>query len=67
MRDDLREYVVEHLGDEDSVLIVDETTFLKKGGKSVGVQHQYSGTVGERENRQVGVFLAYASKKGRRW
>ncbi len=47
MRDDLREYVVEHLGDEkSSVLIVDETGFLKKGEKSVGVARQYTGTAG---------------------
>src|SRR3712207_6829020 len=65
VRDDLREYVVEHLGDEDSgVLIVDETGFLKKGKKSVGVARQYTGTAGKKENCQVGVFLAYASKKG---
>jgi SRSO17 transposase len=61
VRDDLREYVVEHLGDEDSgVLIVDETGFLKKGKKSVGVARQYTGTAGKKENCQVGVFLAYA-------
>jgi SRSO17 transposase len=65
VRDDLREYVVEHLGDEASgVLIVDETGFLKKGEKSVGVARQYTGTAGKRENCQVGVFLCYASKKG---
>lgn len=65
VRDDLREYVVERLGNEESgVLIVDETGFLKKGEKSVGVARQYTGTAGKRENCQVGVFLAYASKKG---
>ncbi len=65
VRDDLREYVVEHLGDEESgVLIVDETGFLKKGGKSAGVARQYTGTAGKRENCQVGVFLCYASKEG---
>jgi SRSO17 transposase len=65
VRDDLRKYVIEHLGDEDSgVLIVDETGFLKKGKKSVGVARQYTGTAGKKENCQVGVFLAYASKKG---
>ncbi len=65
VRDDLRDYVVEHLGDEESgVLIVDETGFLKKGEKSVGVARQYTGTAGKRENAQVGVFLVYASKKG---
>ena len=65
VRDDLRAYVVEHLGDPAGVLIVDETGFLKKGTKSVGVQRQYSGTAGRIENCQVGVFLAYASAAGR--
>src|SRR3954447_16332430 len=65
VRDDLHQYVVEHLGDEESgVLIVDETGFLKKGEKSVGVARQYTGTAGETVNCQVGVFLAYASEKG---
>lgn len=65
VRDDLREYVVEHLGDEQSgVLILDETGFLKKGEKSVGVARQYTGTAGKRENAQVGVFLCYASDEG---
>ena len=45
--------------------MVDETGFLKKGDKSAGVQRQYSGTAGRIENSQVGVFLAYASDKGR--
>ena len=65
VRDDLRAYVVEHLGDPGGVLVVDETGFLKKGTKSAGVQRQYSGTAGRIENCQVGVFLAYASAKGR--
>ena len=65
VRDDLRAYVVEHLGDRQAVLVVDETGFLKKGRKSVGVQRQYSGTAGRIENCQIGVFLAYASAQGR--
>jgi SRSO17 transposase len=65
VRDDLRAYVVEHLGDPAAVLVVDETGFLKKGTKSVGVQRQYSGTAGRIENCQIGVFLAYASPAGR--
>jgi len=65
VRDDLRSYVIEHLGDEQAVLVVDETGFLKKGDKSAGVQRQYSGTAGRIENCQIGVFLAYASPKGR--
>src|SRR5215212_4585844 len=65
VRDDLRAYVVEHLGDVAGVLVVDETGFLKKGSKSVGVKRQYSGTAGRIENCQIGVFLAYASPRGR--
>jgi SRSO17 transposase len=65
VRDDLQAYVVEQLGDPNGVLIVDETGFLKKGTKSVGVQRQYSGTAGRRENCQIGVFLGYASPTGR--
>src|SRR5690349_2336862 len=65
VRDDLRTYVVEHLGDPQAVLVLDETGFLKKGRKSVGVQRQYSGTAGRVENCQIGVFLAYASPAGR--
>jgi len=64
VRDDLIAFVVEQLGDPDGVLIVDETGFLKKGTKSVGVQRQYSGTAGRRENQQIGVFLAYAAPQG---
>ena len=64
VRDDLREYVLEHLGDEDAVLIVDETGFIKKGKGSVGVKRQYTGTAGKTENCQVGVFLSYASGRG---
>jgi SRSO17 transposase len=64
VRDDLREYVIEHLVGHESVLVVDETGFIKKGDKSVGVKRQYTGTVGKRENCQVGVFLAYASCRG---
>ena len=65
LRDDVRAYVVEQLGDPGGVLVVDETGFLKKGARSAGVQRQYSGTAGRIENCQVGVFLAYASGKGR--
>jgi SRSO17 transposase len=65
VRDDLREYVVEHLGEEESgVLVADETGFLKKGKKSVGVARQYTGTAGDTVDCQVGVFVAYASNKG---
>ena len=64
VRDELREYVLEHLAEQESSLVVDETGFIKKGDKSVGVKRQYTGTVGKRENCQVGVFLAYTSRRG---
>jgi SRSO17 transposase len=65
VRDDLARYVAEHLGHPDGVLVVDETGFLKKGTKSVGVARQYSGTAGRIENCQVGVFLGYVTDRGR--
>ncbi|HZK66270.1 MAG TPA: IS701 family transposase [Chloroflexota bacterium] len=64
VRDDLREYVLDHLGEEGAILVVDETGFVKKGDKSAGVRRQYSGTAGRVESCQIGVFLAYASAKG---
>jgi len=64
LRDEVRRYVWEALGDEAGVLVVDETGFLKKGAHSVGVARQYSGTAGRIENCQVGVFLSYASRWG---
>jgi len=64
LRDHLRGYVNEKLGEEDGVLIPDETGFLKQGKMSCGVKRQYSGTAGRIENCQIGVFLTYASAKG---
>jgi SRSO17 transposase len=65
VRDDLTAYVAEHLGRADGVLVVDETGFVKKGVKSVGVARQYSGTAGRIENCQIGVFLGYSTGRGR--
>jgi SRSO17 transposase len=64
VRDDVRDYVVEHLGDPGAVLVVDETGDLKKGTATVGVQRQYTGTAGRVENAQVAVLLVYASPAG---
>jgi SRSO17 transposase len=64
VRNDLRDLVVERLGDPDAVLVFDDTGFLKKGVRSAGVQRQYSGTAGRTENCQVGVFAAYVSRAG---
>ncbi len=64
VRDEVREYVTENLGDPDGILVIDETSFPKKGTKSVGVARQYCGSLGKKENCQVGVLLAYVSERG---
>jgi SRSO17 transposase len=64
VRDDLRAYILERLGDPGAVVVIDETSFRKSGHKSAGVGMQHCGTTGQVENCQVGVFLAYASSKG---
>ena len=63
-RDELQQYIIEGWGDDGGIGVVDETGFLKKGNKSVGVKRQYSGTAGKVENCQVGVFLSYAVRQG---
>jgi SRSO17 transposase len=64
LRDDVRAYLVEHLGDPKAVLVIDETGDLKKGTTTVGVQRQYTGTAGRIENAQVAVYLVYATDAG---
>ena len=64
VRDDLRSYVLEQLGDAEAIVVIDETSFPKRGDKSAGVEVQYCGTTGQVENCQVGVFLAYVTAKG---
>jgi hypothetical protein len=64
LRDIVRDYVVEHLGDEDAVLVIDETGFLKQGNASCGVGRQYTGPAGKVTNCQIGVFAAYVSRHG---
>lgn len=64
VRNELHDYIAEHLGDPDAVVVIDETGFLKKGRMSAGVARQYSGTAGRIENAQIGVFLTYASQRG---
>ena len=64
VRDDLRDYVTGHLGDEGAVLVVDETGDLKKGDRTVAVRRQYTGTAGRIENAQVAVYLTYATTAG---
>src|SRR5438045_6680995 len=64
VRDELRSYVYEHLGEQGAILVIDETSFPKEGEKSAGVQVQYCGTTGVVENCQVAVFLDYATSRG---
>lgn len=65
VRDDVRDYVIDHLGDAEGVLVGDDTGFEKKGSCSAGVQRQYTGTAGKITNCQIGVFLGYAAPRGR--
>src|SRR3712207_389265 len=60
VRNELRAYVVDRLG-PGGVLIIDETRVLKKGTRSAGVARHFTGTTGKIDNRQIGVFLAYAT------
>lgn len=60
----MRDYVVEHVHDDQAVLVVDETGDVKKGTRTVGVQRQYTGTAGRIENSQVAVYLVYAGRRG---
>ena len=64
VRDDIRGYVGEHLGDPDGMLVVDETGDVKKGSTTAGVQRQYTGTAGRTGNAQVAVYLTYAGQGG---
>jgi SRSO17 transposase len=64
LRDDVRDYVISHLGDPEAVLVIDETGDLKKGTTTAGVQRQYTVTAGKIDNSQVAVYLAYATKAG---
>ena len=60
VRDALGRYVARHFGDQEAVLIADETGFEKTGKHSAGVRRQYTGTAGKITNCQVAVFLSYA-------
>src|SRR5258705_10547114 len=64
LRDIVRDYVIEHLADDDAVLVIDETGFLKQGKASCGVARQYTGSAGKITNCQVGGFAAYVSRHG---
>jgi SRSO17 transposase len=64
LRDMVRGYIIEHLGDEDAVLVIDETGFLKQGKASCGVARQYTGSAGKITNCQIGVFASHVSRHG---
>jgi SRSO17 transposase len=64
LRDVVRDYALETLADQDAVLVLDETGFLKQGKSSCGVARQYTGSAGKITNCQIGVFAAYVSRHG---
>jgi DDE superfamily endonuclease len=64
VRDDVRGYVAEHVGDPGAVLVIDETGDLKKGTATVGVKRQYTGTAGRVDNAEVAVYLVFATDAG---
>jgi SRSO17 transposase len=64
LRDVVRDYALETLADQDAVLVLDETGFLKQGKASCGVARQYTGSAGKITNCQIGVFAAYVSRHG---
>src|SRR6202140_1144506 len=64
LRDIVRDYVIENLADDDAVLVIEETGFLKQGKASCGVARQYTGSAGKITNCQIGVFAAYVSRHG---
>lgn len=64
LRDIVRDYALETLADDDAVLVIDETGFLKQGKASCGVGRQYTGSAGKITNCQIGVFGCYVSRHG---
>src|SRR6202453_2715260 len=64
LRDLVRDYVIEHLADDDAVLVIDESGFLQPGQASCGVARQYTGSAGKVTNCQIGVLSAYVSRHG---
>jgi len=64
LRDIARGYALETLADDDAVLVIDETGFLKQGKASCGVGRQYTGSAGKITNCQIGVFACYVSRHG---
>ena len=64
VREELRTYLIQHVGDPNGVLVLDETGFVKKGRHSAGVARQYTGTVGNVEHGHIGVLLGYARPRG---
>ncbi len=61
---ELRRHVRRALGESEAVLVLDPSAFPKKGTESCGVARQWCGRLGKVENCQVGVFLAYSTRRG---
>lgn len=61
VRDELQQYVARRHDSPQSVGVIDETSFVKKGNQTACVQRQYCGAVGKKENCVVSVHLGYAT------
>jgi SRSO17 transposase len=59
-----RDYVLQTLADDEAVLVIDETGFLKQGKASCGVARQYTGSAGKITNCQICVFATHVSHHG---
>src|SRR5437660_9799426 len=60
---ELARQVGAEMGEPDAVLVFDPSAFPKKGTASVGVQRQWCGRLGKLENCQVGIYLAYVTRR----
>lgn len=66
MRRRMQEQVAAHYSSQQAVGIIDETSYVKKGPMTPGVQRQHCGAVGKKENCTVTVHLAYAAEQNLR-
>src|SRR5205085_9993993 len=64
VRDEIRTFVLQHLGGSSLIIAIDETSFLKRGKHSAGVGKQHYGLTGDVRNCQVGVFLSLVTALG---
>ena len=64
VRDEIRTFALQTLGNKQVIIAIDETGFLKRGKHSAGVGKQHYGPTGDLRNCQVGVFLSLVTQEG---